>query len=706
MALEQTLYRSRTSSPYRRYLCRRGVSRLVLVLVPLVSFCFAAGPLRAEPTEQQRAHMRRAFDAVRTAGELYQSRQFEQAGAELITALQAMEQGLREADAETYKLSSSIIDRVERAHAMLQLEGIVLPPFERPVHGKPWKTYATAASKPARFNAAAPPPTNSSLPNMDSATEPPANRARNRRRPPTPTEPPATDGISFVSQVAPMLKEKCGRCHIQQTRGDLALDSFATIMRGPAAGVIVFAGDPIGSRLVEVIETGDMPRGGQKVSPAELQMLKDWITQGAKFDGEDPNAKLTALDASSSGNSGPLPMDAAPKPAAAVPAGPTTVSFARQIAPLLVDNCSGCHINAQQLRGGLNMNTLAQMMRGGDSGAIVEPGNGDGSLLVRKLRGQEGQRMPAGGRPPLSDENIQLISTWINEGAKLDSGSDDQPLPRMVIEVWAKNATAEELSQRREELARSNWQLGAPQESRGSAVEQSTDQVFVMGNLRDDEIARVANAAKIALDKAAAALPGAKKDGASTPFKGKITIFAFMRRYDYAEFSKMVERREIPPSWTAHWQTDGVDAYIALTTQPGEDVKQLSARLLAPMASLLIAGRGDSPRWFREGLGRVAATRNGGRDFEMGKLWDAELPQAIAIVKSPSELIEGKLPPEQADLIGYGIGKTLFQRRGYKQLDNLLQELEKGTPFEDAFSASFQVPLENFVNAWFGRPTS
>lgn len=49
----------------------------------------------------------------------------------------------------------------------------------------------------------------------------------------------------------------------------------------------------------------------------------------------------------------------------------------------------------------------------------VDPGAPDRSYLVRKIEGAPGivgQRMPR-GRPPLSEEQIQLIRTWIAEGA-------------------------------------------------------------------------------------------------------------------------------------------------------------------------------------------------------------------------------------------------------------------------------------------------
>lgn len=49
------------------------------------------------------------------------------------------------------------------------------------------------------------------------------------------------------------------------------------------------------SRLVEVILSGDMPRGGGKVSPADLGMLMRWIDAGAVFDGGNRATPLEAL---------------------------------------------------------------------------------------------------------------------------------------------------------------------------------------------------------------------------------------------------------------------------------------------------------------------------------------------------------------------------------------------------------------------------
>lgn len=644
----------------------------------------------AEMTDSQRNLLRQSAAAHREAGAAFQAGKFDQSGEKLREAMLRVGEALEGADQDVYQAASQLVDRIDHAHVLLQLEGVVLPPFDKPTFGKEWKVYVSEADVVVA----------KATGDMETTEKP----TRNPKRTPKDDAPePAMDnGVSFVNQVAPILINRCGNCHVTGNRGQFSMQSFAVLMKGPAAGVVVFPGDPIGSRLIETIETGDMPRGGGKVPASELQLLKDWVTQGAKFDGPAPAAPLTSY---ATGSSAPMPTATAGNmPAVAMSTGKETVSFAKQIAPLLVENCNGCHLDAMQIRGGLNMNTVASLMRGGDSGEVIKPGDGDGSLLVRKLRGQEGARMPAGGRPALPEESIQLISTWINEGATLDEGTPDQNLRVMMTEAWAKNATHEELAARRMEMAESNWKLGVPADARDSAVKVETDDVLVMGNV-DKEIAEtVAKAGSEALNKARTFVPlmDDRKDVGKSKYRGRVTVFLFPKRYDYSEFSKMVETRSVPTDWDVHWRYNGVDAYVSMVVGMDETPKSLVGRLTAPMASLTIAQLGPSPRWFQEGVGRAIASKAAARDFEGWKDWDQQLPDAVAVVKQPKELIDNKLPPEQADLVGYGIGKTMIDRQWRQQFSQVLKNLQAGAEFDQAFMGAFRMPLENFVRGWFG----
>lgn len=141
---------------------------------------------------------------------------------------------------------------------------------------------------------------------------------------------------------------------------------------------------------------------------------------------------------------------------AAQTAGP---DFARQVHPLLLAKCSGCH-NARLKQGGLALNTRAEMVRGGVSGPAVKPGDSKGSLLIARLLGEGGARMPLKSEPLTNDE-VNLLRRWIDAGAaapanvsavqwrpalelrapRLPDGPG-APLDRLVASYWNKNKVA------------------------------------------------------------------------------------------------------------------------------------------------------------------------------------------------------------------------------------------------------------------------
>ena len=95
--------------------------------------------------------------------------------------------------------------------------------------------------------------------------------------------------------------------------------------------------------------------------------------------------------------------------------GSTQVSFSQDVRPLFVQyGCTGCHGGTS----GLTVGTVASLLIGGNHGAAVIPGDGAGSILVRKISPAPpfGSRMPQGG-PFIPEETIGVIRTWIDQGA-------------------------------------------------------------------------------------------------------------------------------------------------------------------------------------------------------------------------------------------------------------------------------------------------
>jgi mono/diheme cytochrome c family protein len=98
----------------------------------------------------------------------------------------------------------------------------------------------------------------------------------------------------------------------------------------------------------------------------------------------------------------------------APPATPaSTPSFSGEVAPLLQQACGSCHGSL----GGWDASTYDSIIRSGDHGPAVVPGDLQGSLLARKLLGTQstGGVMPPGGSLP--QDQVQLILDWIAGGA-------------------------------------------------------------------------------------------------------------------------------------------------------------------------------------------------------------------------------------------------------------------------------------------------
>ena len=109
---------------------------------------------------------------------------------------------------------------------------------------------------------------------------------------------------------------------------------------------------------------------------------------------------------------------------AQAPARPSkAVSFIRDVAPILQENCFACH-DAKKRKGKFDMTTFEGFQKGGGSkGDPFVPGKPDESVLLDLVSATDKTRMP----PPesgdaLPKEKVAVLRQWIQEGAKLDGG--------------------------------------------------------------------------------------------------------------------------------------------------------------------------------------------------------------------------------------------------------------------------------------------
>ncbi len=105
--------------------------------------------------------------------------------------------------------------------------------------------------------------------------------------------------IDFAREVRPLLMERCVRCHgPRRSEADLRLDRKALLFAGDPELWVVVPGKPDDSLALELVslpadDVDHMPEEGRSLSPAELELFRRWIAEGATW----PDAIDAAADA-------------------------------------------------------------------------------------------------------------------------------------------------------------------------------------------------------------------------------------------------------------------------------------------------------------------------------------------------------------------------------------------------------------------------
>jgi mono/diheme cytochrome c family protein len=219
------------------------------------------------------------------------------------------------------------------------------------------------------------------------------------------------DAPTYHDDIAPLLASRCLACHSgAQAPLGLRLDSLDQLLRGSQRGPVVRAGDAAGSELLRRLTGSSQPRmpltGPPFLDAAEIALVERWIDAG-----------LPPGDARAA-----MPAAPSPPPGAAVDY--------RHVEAILLRRCATCH-SPSGLMGaapeGYLLSSYAATLASGERARVV-PGNAAASELVRRIRGQAQPRMPYDGPPYLTDAEIDLIETWIEQGAR-DAQGRPAPVP-------------------------------------------------------------------------------------------------------------------------------------------------------------------------------------------------------------------------------------------------------------------------------------
>ena len=92
--------------------------------------------------------------------------------------------------------------------------------------------------------------------------------------------------------------------------------------------------------------------------------------------------------------------------------------LAAHIQPIFDAHCTSCH-NANKTKGGLRMDQFALLMKGGEGGPVIVPGDPAKSELIRRvtLPHDDDDFMPPDGKKPLNEQQIAVLTWWIRQGA-------------------------------------------------------------------------------------------------------------------------------------------------------------------------------------------------------------------------------------------------------------------------------------------------
>lgn len=105
--------------------------------------------------------------------------------------------------------------------------------------------------------------------------------------------------VDFIHQVWPILKDSCLECHgSEKQKGKLRLDHRTEAFKGGKNGPVIQPGKAEESALYRRLllpKTDDerMPNEGDPLPPEKLNLIRDWINQGATWPEESPSPTLT-----------------------------------------------------------------------------------------------------------------------------------------------------------------------------------------------------------------------------------------------------------------------------------------------------------------------------------------------------------------------------------------------------------------------------
>ena len=214
----------------------------------------------------------------------------------------------------------------------------------------------------------------------------------------------STQPVQFNRDIRPILAETCIHCHgpNENTRqADLRLDTRDFV------GAFVVPGDSASSILFQrLIAEDDVPRmppaaSGLFLTQGQIDAVRRWIDAGAEWGSDAATLEPTAVEIAD-----------------------RVVNFDREVRQVLSENCFSCHGPDEQKRQrGLRLDVKESPFgdRGHFGGPVIVPGSFAKSLLHRRITSEDASERMPWGRKALTDDQIEIIRLWIDQGAEWET---------------------------------------------------------------------------------------------------------------------------------------------------------------------------------------------------------------------------------------------------------------------------------------------
>ena len=120
----------------------------------------------------------------------------------------------------------------------------------------------------------------------------------------------------YYNEVQPIFDANCIDCHTGNfPSGGLNLTDYENLMEGGNSGAVIIPEDYESSLLWQRLDSGEMPVGGDPLSQSDIDLIANWITQGANIcdegfsyypDAADEYNNITVQDGGTCFNDGDL----------------------------------------------------------------------------------------------------------------------------------------------------------------------------------------------------------------------------------------------------------------------------------------------------------------------------------------------------------------------------------------------------------------